>query len=58
MSLLTDLKALLIKHGCYLAWSCDDCSDLHGVYDQRIEFCEEKELFCLAWLAIQYQNMS
>jgi hypothetical protein len=32
-----ELKALLKKHNATIQFECADCSDLHGVYDERIE---------------------
>ena len=34
---LTELKALMEKYNATIDWCCDSCSDLHGVYDSRIE---------------------
>ena len=31
-----DLKALLKKHNASIGFGCSDCSDLHGVYDEKI----------------------
>jgi hypothetical protein len=32
-----ELKALLEKYNASIVWTCGDCSDLHGVYDQRMQ---------------------
>lgn len=32
-----ELKVLLEKHNASIVWTCGDCSDLHGVYDQRMQ---------------------
>lgn len=32
-----ELKVLLEKYNASIVWTCGDCSDLHGVYDQRMQ---------------------
>lgn len=34
--LKSELSAVLQKYNVYIAWNCGECSDLHGVYDERI----------------------
>jgi len=42
MSLKEELKALLKKHNCSIEWGFDDCTDTHGIYDERVEIVENK----------------
>lgn len=39
-----ELKALLEKYNASIVWTCGDCSDLHGVYDQRMQVQTKKEI--------------
>lgn len=32
-----ELKALLEKYNASIVWTCGDCSDLHGVYGERMQ---------------------
>lgn len=32
----TELKALLIKYNASIDFDCSDCSDLHGVYGEKV----------------------
>lgn len=34
---LAKLKALLKEYDASIDWTCSDCSDLHGVYDDHLE---------------------
>jgi sulfur relay (sulfurtransferase) complex TusBCD TusD component (DsrE family) len=39
---IRELKALLKKHDVMIWVGCGECSDLHGVYDENIQFCDNK----------------
>ncbi len=32
-----ELKALLKKYNASIVWTCGECSDLHGIYDERMQ---------------------
>jgi hypothetical protein len=34
---LSKLKVLLEEYDASIDWSCDPCSDMHGVYDDHLE---------------------
>ena len=34
---LAKLKDLLQEYNASIDWTCSDCSDLHGVYDDHLE---------------------
>lgn len=34
---LGKLKALLQEYDASIDWTCSECSDLHGVYDDHLE---------------------
>lgn len=36
-ALIKELKALLEKHNATISFDCAECSDLHGIYDERME---------------------
>lgn len=33
---LKELKNLFIKYNAYIGWTCDDCSDTYGLYDDHL----------------------
>ena len=37
MTFVEELKELMIKHRVSaIGWTCGDCSDMHGVYDEEM----------------------
>lgn len=34
--LKTELSALLKKYNVHISWTCGECSDMHGVYDEEM----------------------
>ena len=37
MTLKKELLALMVKHNVdSIGWTCGECSDLHGVYDEEM----------------------
>lgn len=46
-----ELKALLNKYDVSIGFVCDACSDMHGLYDERIEVQENKtdKVVCSAY---------
>ena len=38
-----ELKALLNKYDVSIGFVCDACSDMHGLYDERIEVQEKQD---------------
>lgn len=36
---LSELKALLKKHNASIEFTCSDCSDTHGLYNDQIQIC-------------------
>lgn len=46
---LKALKDLLIKYNADIGWTCDDCSDTYGLYDDHlyVSICGQKDIdFC------------
>lgn len=39
-----ELKALLEKYDATIDWTCSACSDLHGVYDERMTVSSNNEI--------------
>ena len=39
---IVKLKKLLKKYNCYIEFTYDDCSDMMGVYGERMEIVENK----------------
>lgn len=43
---LVKLKTLLTEYNADIAWSCGPCSDMHGIYDEKmIISINDKEVF-------------
>ncbi len=40
MSFVSELKELMSKHKVYIQWTCDACSDLHGVTGECMEIVD------------------
>jgi hypothetical protein len=45
---LTKLAQLLEEYDMSIFWSCGECSDLHGVYDECMKIYSNKELKSIA----------
>lgn len=41
MSLRSELKELLKKYQATIMFECGECSDMHGIYDERIEVIDK-----------------
>lgn len=47
---LTELVPLMEKHSITgIGWECGDDSDLHGVYDRRLEVYDNEDSARLCW---------
>lgn len=57
MSFKQELKELLKKYNATIGFECADCSDLHGVYDERIVVSvKEKEILSVDGYYIDQHN--
>ena len=57
MSFKLELKELLEKYNATIGFECADCSDLHGVYEERIVVSvKEKEILSVDVYYIDQHN--
>jgi hypothetical protein len=42
---IRELGALLHKHDVTISWTCGDGSDTHGIYDERMVFAHNADVF-------------
>ena len=62
MSFKLELKELLEKYNASIGFECADCSDLHGVYEERIVVTvsdgrKEKEILSVDGYYIDKHNL-
>ena len=62
MSFEKELKELLEKYNATIGFECADCSDLHGVYEERIVVTvsdgrKEKEILSVNGYYIDKHNL-
>lgn len=62
MSFKKELKELLEKYNATIGFECADCSDLHGVYEERIVVSvsdgrKEKEILSVNGYYIDKHNL-
>lgn len=62
MSFKKELKELLEKYNATIGFECADCSDLHGVYEERIVMTvsdgqEKKKRYCVDGYYIDKHNL-
>ena len=62
MSFKKELKELLEKYNATIGFECADCSDLHGVYEERIVVTvsngrKEKEILSVNGYYIDKHNL-